>query len=99
MDCNSKFLLYVLTCMGCSENYIGETGKKLRERMTLYRQHIRDEKYPILPVSAPIAQCAANKTIKFTVFPFYKMSGESDNARRSKERYFKRKFKPSLNST
>ena len=31
MDCNSKFLLYVLTCMGCSENYIGETRKKLRE--------------------------------------------------------------------
>ena len=82
--------------MGCSENYIGETRKNLRERMTLHRQHIRDEKYRILPVSAHIAQCAAKNIIKFTVFPFYKMSGESNDARRSKEQYFIRKFKPNL---
>ena len=67
--------------------------------MTLHRQHIRDEKYRILLVSPHIVQCAANKTIKFTVFPFYKMSGESDDVRRSKEQYFIRKFIPSLNST
>ena len=36
MDCNNKFVLYVLTCAGCGENYIGETKTKLRERMTLH---------------------------------------------------------------
>ena len=97
IDCNSKFLLYVLTCMGCSKNHIGKTRKKLRKRMNLQRQHIRDKKYRISLVSAHIAQCAANKTIKFTVLPFYNMSGENNDARRSKEQYFIRKFKPSLN--
>ena len=82
--------------MDCSENSIGETRKKQRERMTLHRQHKGDKKYRILPVSAHIA---ANKTIKFTVFPFYKMSEKTDDARRSKEQYFIRQFKPSLNST
>ena len=52
--------------------------------MTLHRQQISDEKYRILPVSVHDAQCVANKTIKFTVFPFYKMSGENDDARSSK---------------
>ena len=96
-DFNSKFLLYVLTCMGCSENHIGKTRKELRERMNLHRQHIRDKKYRISLVSAHIAQCAANKTIKFTVLSFYQMSGENDDARGSKEQNFIRKFKPSLN--
>ena len=47
MDRNRKFVLYVLTCAGCGENYVGETNTKLRERMTLHRQHIRDSKYRI----------------------------------------------------
>ena len=98
MDCNSQFVLYALTCAGCGENYIGETKAKLRERMTLHRQHISDSKYRILPPSAHIAQCAQNKEIKFTVFLFYKMITEDDDTRRAKEKYFIKKFKPALNS-
>ena len=55
--------------------------------------------YRILAVSAHIAQWAANETIKFTVFPFCKMTRENDDARRTKEQYFIKKFKLSLNST
>ena len=51
MDCNSTFVIYVLTCVGCEENYIGETKTRLRERMIVHRQHVRDTKYTILPVS------------------------------------------------
>ena len=99
MDSNSRFVLYVLTCQGCGENYIGETRKKLRERMTLHRQYIRSSEYRILAVSAHVAQCAANETIKFTFFPFYKMTHENEDARRRKEQYFTKKFIPSLNPT
>ena len=60
MKCNSKFLIYVMTCAGCGENYIGETKSKLRERMTLHRQQIRDTRYQVLPVSAHSARCAIN---------------------------------------
>ena len=42
MDCSSKNLLYVITCQGCWENYIGQTGNEMRKRMTVHRQQIRD---------------------------------------------------------
>ena len=48
--------------------------------MTVHRQHIRDTKYTILPVSEHIAQCAGDKEIKFTVFPFFKMKVDDDGA-------------------
>ena len=88
MDCNRRFVLCVLTCAGCGENYIGETKTELRGRMTLHRQHIRDSKYRILLASAHIPQCAQNKEIKFTVFPFYKMTTEDDLYTQGKGRIF-----------
>ena len=30
MNCSSKNLLYVITCQGCHENYIGQTGNELK---------------------------------------------------------------------
>ena len=41
MSCDSSNLVYVLICLGCSEEYIGETGigkSKLRDRVRVYRQ-------------------------------------------------------------
>ena len=98
MNCITRFPLYVLTCTGCGKNYIGETKLRLRERMTLHRQQIRESGYQILPVSEHIARCAEGKEMKFTVFPFYKMSVEDDYERRAKKQYFIEKFKPTLNA-
>ena len=39
-----------------------------------------------------------DKEIKFTVFPFFKMKVDDDDARKTKESYFIQKFKPLLNS-
>ena len=76
----------------------GGTKLRLRERMMLHRQQIRESGYQILPVSAHTARCAKGKEMKFTVFPFYKMSVEDDYDRRAKEQYFIEKFKPTLNA-
>ena len=84
MNCNTKFLLYVLTCTGCGENNIGETKLRLQERMTLHPQQIRESGYQILPVSAHTARCAKGKEVKFIVFSFYKMSVEDDYEQRVK---------------
>ena len=44
-NCNTSNLLYVFTFRGCNEEYIGQTGRTLRERVVLYRQHIRTKEY------------------------------------------------------
>ena len=91
--------MFVLTCAGRGENYIRETKIELREKMTLDRQHIKGSKYRILPTSGHIVQYAQNKEIKYSVFPFYKMTTADDYTRRAKEEYFIKKFKPALNSS
>ena len=77
---------------------MGETKLRLRERMTLHRQQNIESGYQILPVSAHIARYAKAKEMKFTVFPFYKMSVEDDYERRAKEQYFIENIKPTLNA-
>ena len=42
MNCTSTNLVYVITCAGCGQNYIGETGDVLRNRVTVHKQQIRD---------------------------------------------------------
>ena len=37
MNYNSKFVFYVSTCSGCTENHIAESNLKLHGRMTLNR--------------------------------------------------------------
>ena len=42
--CDSFNLIYVVICDTCKEEYVGETGEgktKLRDRVRVYRQHIR----------------------------------------------------------
>ena len=52
MNCTSTNLVYVITCAGCGQNYIGETGDVLRNRVTVHKQQIRDPDTRTLGVSA-----------------------------------------------
>ena len=48
MSCDSANLIYVLICSSCKEEYIGETGlnkTKLRDRVRVYRQDIRQPQF------------------------------------------------------
>ena len=73
MSCNSCNLIYVLICSGCNEEYIGETGDgetKLRDRVRVHRQHIKDTKYQMLKVEEHIRVCGKGQ---FKIFPFLQM--------------------------
>ena len=98
MNCTVTNVIYTLTCLGCNEYYIGETGDSLRHRMTVHRQQIRDPTTRMLGVSKHIAECAKDIKPNFTVFPFYKVFSPSESARKFKEQYFINKFKPVLNT-
>ena len=100
MTCVSSNLIYVITCAGCGENYIGQTGDTLRHRMTVHRQQIREPKYQCTHVSEHIRNCAKNVSPNFTVFPFYKFHKDTtEKERETKEKLFIQKYKPLLNAT
>ena len=51
--CDSFNLTYVVICGTCKEEYIGETGEgktKLKDRIRVYRQHIRQPQWQQLKV-------------------------------------------------
>ena len=48
MSCNGFNVIYVWICSGCLEKYIGETGVgkiRLRDRVRVYRKHIKQSQH------------------------------------------------------
>ena len=62
-------LIFVVICDTCKEEYIGDTreGKtKVRDRVRVYRQHIRQPQYQQLKVEEHLRVCGNGE---FWVFP------------------------------
>ena len=97
MSCDVKNVIYAITCNGCREQYIGQTGDKLRTRRTVHAQQIRDPSTRQIPLSKHLDECS-NSEPKFEMFPFYKLKTESTAARLIKEKHFIEKFRPKLNA-
>ena len=97
MSCNSSNVIYVIICDNCGEEYIGETGMgttKLRDRVRVYHQHIKDQRYTCLDVERHLRECANGE---FKIFPFLQLNNKDTEFRRSYERYFQQKFQTKLN--
>ena len=58
-----------MTCPSCHENYIGQTGNSLCERVRVHKQQIQHPNLRQIPLSGHLDQCA-NGTFK--IFPFLK---------------------------
>ena len=97
MTCDSADLIYVLICEGCGEECIGETGDgetKLRDRVRVYRQHIKEKKYQMLKVEEHLRECSGGR---FKIFPFLQLNAGNTTLRREFEKKFQQKFKTTLN--
>jgi hypothetical protein len=94
MSCKSRNLTYCMTCTSCGENYIGQTGIKLDDRVRVHKQQIRDPSVRNTPCSEHFDLCANGN---FLIFPFYQLSENNEHLRRAKEDYFVKLFKPKLN--
>lgn len=95
MTCVSKNVLYKLTCRGCNQYYIGQTGDELKQRTNLHRWGIRENQS--LDVDKHIHDCAINCDPKFNIVPFFKVTKDNKKFRESKESEFINRFKPTLN--
>ena len=97
MPCDVQNVIYVITCNGCGEYYIGQTGGKLRTKRTIHAQQIRDLSTRMIPLSAHLDICCQREP-KFQMFPFFKLNSESTSARLTKENFLIKCFKPKLNA-
>ena len=61
MTFDVQTLIYVITCNGCGEYYIGQTGGKLRTRRTIHAQHIKDPTTRQIPLSQHIDICSTDE--------------------------------------
>ena len=80
--------------LSVSEEYIGQTGRLLKERLVLYRQHINSLQYQTSYCEQHLRNCGKGK---FTIFPFFQLKNDNRSNRENHESKFIHKFKPTLN--
>ena len=97
MDCGVRDFIYVISCNGCNEKYIGESGDSLRHRTAVHRNQMLLEHNRKLFVSNHIYHCVKDKIPMVKICPFYKLQWEDEIFRKEKEEYFIQKYKPFLN--
>ena len=89
------FTLLVI-CSSCNEEYIGETGEwktRVRDRVRIYRQHIRELQYQQLKCEEHFRTCRKGQ---FKILPFFKLHSQNKYLREHYEKYFRDKFKPTI---
>ena len=84
-NCESRNLIYVVICQGCQEEYIGETGCLVKERISVCRQHIRQPQYQQMKVLEHLRFCSNGD---FQMFPFLQIKQENKLLRKAYEDYF-----------
>jgi hypothetical protein len=94
MDCKSTNPIYCITCKGCNEIHIGQTGNSLCERARVHKQQIHTSSIRTIPLSEHLDTCGGGT---FTIFQFYKMRVNSISKRLCKEMHFVNMLKPKLN--
>ena len=95
MNCKSENLIYCSTCINCRENYIGQTGNSLCERVRVHKQQIRQPQYRQIPLSEHLEKCANGK---FKIFPLFKCPGKTELYRKELEKKLIKVFSAKLNS-
>ena len=96
MTCDSRNLIYVVIFPTCKEVYIGETGigdSKLRYRVRIYRQHIRQPEHEKLKVEEHLRTCGKGN---FIILLLLQLSSNDTDLRRKNEDYFLKKYKTKL---
>ena len=92
-NCEGRNHIYVAICQGCKEGYIGETGCLVKERRSVYRQHIWKPQYQQIKVEEHLYLCSSEE---FQMFPFLQIKQENKPLCKAYEDYFIDHFKPIL---
>ena len=62
-NCETSNLMYVIIYCGCNKEYIGHTGGQIKEKLNIYRQHIRQPEYEKIEVVRHLCTCVCKGNI------------------------------------
>ena len=92
LDCNSSNVIYVIQCTRCLKNrntncqYIGQTGRRLRDRLLEHRRDLINKKQDKSGVADHF--CRPGHTITdLQIAPILQMYNNRESVRRAKEQY------------
>ena len=93
--CDTRNVLYALTCQGCGDNYIGKTEREVRERCGEYRNAIENKRFS-QGVHEHLATCGKGV---FVMTPFFKIHDGNRDSQTilSYETLFIQRYRPRLN--
>ena len=60
LTCKSSYVIYLVTCLACSAQYVGKTTEPMHKRHTGHRRGIEDESTPL---GRHFARCGYNNLI------------------------------------
>ena len=93
LDCNSTNIIYAIQCKTCTQNgndncqYIGQTGRRLRDRLNEHRRDIINRKTDKSGVAEHF--CKPGHSVNdLQILPLLQMHNERETVRRAKEQYF-----------
>ena len=95
-NCEIRNLIYVVIFQGCKEEYlsIDQTGCLGKQRISVYRQHIKQPQYQEIKVEEHLCLCSSGE---FRMFPFLQTMQENKFLRKAYEYYLIDRFKTLLN--
>ena len=93
VDCNSTNLIYLLQCKRCLRNkktncqYIGQTGRRIRDRLNEHRRDIINRRSDTSGVAEHF--CRPGHSVQdLQLLPLLQMHDTRESVRRAKEAYF-----------
>ena len=88
-NCERENFIYVVVSQGYNAEFIWETSSLGKERIKIYRQHIRQLQYQQLAVEEHFCTSGDGK---FHMFTFFKILQENKSLRQCCEYYFIDRF-------
>jgi len=85
VNCSSSNIIYLITCTKCHKQYVGETSRKLKDRLNDHKSHICAKKNTAIAVHF---QTATHKLKYLTITPMQQFPYDDKDIRLNRVKYW-----------
>ena len=85
LNCNSHNIIYLITCTKCLKQYIGETSRKLKDRLNDHKSNISTRKNTAIAIHF---QTATHQLKHLSIIPIEQLPNDNKENRLEREKYY-----------